>query len=161
MSGEINQHGSVGREVPSWSCKMQQNFDTERCSPNLIALIQTNVHSTPLPRRDVCTYTSFLYRNRTKTDGVTPNLDLRCTKAPLLRLLEGFSFPNLPNVLGNNFLLGTSIPERLISECSIWWGVPLGPITVLVTYIVLVVLFTGYYCPSCRQYVQCVNAHKR
>ena len=58
------------------------------------------------------------YRNRTETDDVTAHL--RCTKATLHRLLEGFSFPNLPNILGNNFSISTSTPARLISESKIW-----------------------------------------
>ena len=36
------------------------------------------------------------YRNRAETDNVTAHL--RCTKANLHRLLEGFSFPNLPSI---------------------------------------------------------------
>ena len=39
-------------------------------------------------------------------------LNLRCTKTTLHRLLEGFSFPNLPNILGNNFSMGTSTPVQ-------------------------------------------------
>ena len=62
------------------------------------------------------------YRNRTETDDVTAHL--RCTKATLHRLLEGFSFPNLPNILGNNFSISTSTPGRLISESKIWWEFP-------------------------------------
>ena len=42
-----------------------------------------------------------MYKNRTKTDDVTAHL--RCTKATLHRIFEGFFFPNLPNILGNNF----------------------------------------------------------
>ena len=37
-------------------------------------------------------------------------------KAPLLRHLEDFSFPNLLIILGNNFSIGTSTTGRLISE---------------------------------------------
>ena len=59
-----------------------------------------------------------VFRNRTKTDILTPNLC--CTKAPLHRLLQCFSFPNLPNILGNSFTIGTSIAGRLISESIIW-----------------------------------------
>ena len=29
--------------------------------------------------------------------------------------------PNLTNVLGNSFAISTSTPDRLISECKIWW----------------------------------------
>ena len=68
-----------------------------------------------------CMHTLFLldwlyeaYRNRTKTDDIT--VHLCCTKATLHRLLEGFSFPNLPSILGNNFSISTSTPGRLISE---------------------------------------------
>ena len=34
------------------------------------------------------------------------------------------SFPNLPNILGKNFSMGTSTPGRLISESKIWWEFP-------------------------------------
>ena len=58
------------------------------------------------------TYTNFCltsvvaYRNRTETDDVTANL--RCTKATLKCLLEGFSFPDLRNILGINFSMSTT-----------------------------------------------------
>ena len=58
------------------------------------------------------------YRNCTETDDVTAHL--RCTKATLHLLLEGFSFPNLPNILDNNFSISTSTPGRLISESKMW-----------------------------------------
>ena len=57
-------------------------------------------------------------RNHTETDNITAHLS--CTKATLHHLLEGFSFPNLSNILGNNFSISTSIPGRLISESKIW-----------------------------------------
>ena len=55
-----------------------------------------------------------MYRNRTETDDVTAHLC--CTKATSHRLLEGFSFPNLPKILGDKFSISTSTPGRLISE---------------------------------------------
>ena len=58
------------------------------------------------------------YRNRTETDDVTAHL--RCTKVTSHRLLDEFSFPNLPNSLGNNFSVSNSTPGRLISESKIW-----------------------------------------
>ena len=66
------------------------------------------------------------YRNCAETDNVTAHL--RCSKATLHRLLEGFSFPNLPNILGNNLSISTSIPGRLISESKIWWEFPFNPL---------------------------------
>ena len=52
------------------------------------------------------------------------SVTLLCTKATLHRLLEGFSFPNLPNILGKNFSISTSTPGRLISESKFWWEFP-------------------------------------
>ena len=78
-----------------------------------------NTHSCP-----ACIHYSSLdklyvaCRSRTETDEVTAHL--RCSKATLRRLLEGFYFPNLPNILGNNFSICTSITGRLSSDSKIW-----------------------------------------
>ena len=74
-----------------------------------------------LPRMHALFLLDYLYEaygNRTETVDVTAHL--RCTKATLHCLLEGFSFPNLPNIMGNNFSISTSTPGRLISESKIW-----------------------------------------
>ena len=68
-------------------------------------------------------YLYVAYRNRTETDDVTAHL--RCTKATLHRLLEGFSFPSLPNILENNFSISTLITVWLISECKLDESFPL------------------------------------
>ena len=47
------------------------------------------------------------------------------TRAPLRPRLVGFSFPTLPNILGNNFAVGTSTPGKLISESKILIILPL------------------------------------
>ena len=51
------------------------------------------------------------HRNCIKTDDVTAHF--RCTVATLHRLLEEFSVPNLPNILGESFSTSTSLPVRL------------------------------------------------
>ena len=76
----------------------------------------TGQHSR-LPSMHTLTFAFLLYvasRNHTKTNNVTPNLC--CTKTTLNHLLEGFSLPNLSNILGNNFSIGTLIAGRLISK---------------------------------------------
>ena len=47
-------------------------------------------------KQDVCVYISNVYM-----------------------IIDVLSFPNLPNILGNNFSISTSIPARLISESKI------------------------------------------
>ena len=48
-------------------------------------------------------YLYVAYRKHTETDDVTAHLP--CRKATLHRLLEGFSFSNLPSIFGNNWVL--------------------------------------------------------
>ena len=46
--------------------------------------------------------------------------------------LEGFSFPNLPNIFDNNFPISTSTPGRLISESKIWWEFTFKPLVAII-----------------------------
>ena len=58
------------------------------------------------------------YRNRTETD------ELALYKGNFASSFRGFFFPDLPNILGNNFSIRTSILSRLISESNLWWEIP-------------------------------------
>ena len=85
---------------------------------NSSAMRTRAVQHSQLPCMHTLLFAWFVaYRNPAEIDDITAHL--LCIKAALHCLLEGFSFPYLPNILDNNFSISISISGRFVLESKI------------------------------------------